>query len=54
MLTAQKTEKVPDDLMAQLRMLRDLPEYRAAMEETEALIAARRSVAPLTLPRYFP
>jgi len=39
MLTAQKTGKVPDDLMAQLRMLRDLPEYRAAMEETEALIA---------------
>jgi hypothetical protein len=39
LLTAQKTGKVPANLLAQVRMLRDLPESKARVEQTEAMLA---------------
>jgi hypothetical protein len=38
LLTAKQTGKVPDDWLSQLRMLRELPESRAVIEETEVLL----------------
>jgi hypothetical protein len=38
MLTAQQTGKMPDDWLIQLRSLRELPESRAVIEESEELL----------------
>jgi hypothetical protein len=39
MLTAQQMGKMPDDWLIQLQSLRELPESRAVIQETEELLA---------------